>query len=113
MTGTSNEAGIHDPKRIDLITLDSKNNEVVLIMVERRPWGTSADQLLELQAKINSYLAFALDGEMRKKLPESVGRSIRIQLDTESEPDADTWHFIDVVKEKLQEEGVRFTVNLI
>ena len=40
--------GVHNPHVVDLITDDPSTGEVVLVMLEERRWGTSADQLREL-----------------------------------------------------------------
>ena len=48
--------GVHNPKVVDLIRLDSERGEVVLLMLEQRPWGSTPDQLRQLEAKFNGYL---------------------------------------------------------
>jgi hypothetical protein len=105
--------GVENPRVIDLVTYDPKSGEYVLIMTEGRQWDGSADRVLQLQEKINNYLSFALDGQMAKEYPESVGKPIRLQLDCLAEPDADSARFIGLVREKLRPEGIRLVVNLI
>jgi hypothetical protein len=105
--------GIQNPAVVDLVTYDPKSGECVLIMTETRPWDGSADRVLELQKKINNYLSFALDGQMARQHPGSVGKPVRLQLDCEVPPDRETEHFIELVREKLRPEGIRFVVNLI
>lgn len=95
------------------MTHDVKSDTYVLIMVENRPWGESPDQMLQLQAKINTYLTFALDGEMTRKFPESRGKRLRLQLDCVNEPDAAGWRFIELVREKLRNDDIEFVVNLL
>jgi hypothetical protein len=106
-------AGVESRGVIDLVTYDPKSDEYALIMTEQREWDGSADRVLQLQDKINTYLSFALDGQMARHYPESVGKRIRLQLDCVSEPDADVARFIDLVREKLEPDGIRFVVNLI
>jgi hypothetical protein len=42
-----------------------------------------------------------------------VGKPIRLQLDCVSAPDSETEHFIDLVREKLRSQGIRFVVNVL
>ena len=106
-------AGVENPRVIDLVTYDPKSGEYALIMTEGREWDGSADRVLQLQEKVNNYLSFALDGQIAKQYPESVGKPIRLQLDCVAEPDADSARFIELVREKLKLEGIRLIVNLI
>lgn len=106
-------AGVDNPRVIDLVTYDPKSGEYVLIMTEERQWDGSADRVLQLQEKVNNYLSFALDGQMAKQHPESVGKPIRLQLDCVAEPDADSARFLELAREKLKPDGIRLSVNLI
>lgn len=105
--------GVQNPTVIDLVTYDPGSGEFALIMTETRPWDGSADRVLELQAKINKYLSFALDGQMERQHPGSVGKPIRLQLDCVNQLDPETGHFIELVREKLRGEGIRFVVNVL
>jgi len=105
--------GVENPRVIDLVTYDPKSGEYVLIMIEERKWDGSADRVLQLQAKVNNYLSFALDGQMARQYPDSVGKPLRLQLDCVAEPDANSAQFIELVREKLKTEGIRLIVNLI
>ena len=96
-----------------MVTYDPKAGEFALIMAETRPWDGSADRVLELQEKINNYLSFARDGQMERQHPGSVGKPIRLQLDCVNPPDPETERFIDLVRERLRQEGIRFVVNVI
>lgn len=107
------DAGVQNPAVVDLVTYDAKSEEFALIMTETRPWDGSAERVLELQQKINNYLSFALDGQMGREHPGSVGKVIRLQLDCATPPDSETQHFIDLVRTKLRDQGIRFVVNLV
>lgn len=71
--------GIQNSKVIDLISLDS-GNEVVLTMLEQRPWDNVAGQLAELESKFNSYLDYAIDGWLEKQYPQYRGKAVRVEL---------------------------------
>ena len=105
--------GVENPRVIDLVTYDPKSGEYVLIMTEERQWDGSADRVLQLQEKINNYLSFALDGQMAREYPGSVGKPIRLQLDCIAQPDVDSGRFIELVREKLKLDAIRLVVNII
>jgi hypothetical protein len=107
-----NVKGVQNPNVIDLITHDSTTDQYALIMIEHRPWA-SADQLIELQTKINYYLDFILDGQMERKYPESAGKQVRVQLDSSFALDQNARDFIDLLKPKLRELGINFKVNIL
>ena len=107
------DPGVHNPRVIDLVAHDPELDEFGLIMVETRPWDGSTQRLLELQAKINAYLSFALDGEMYRLYPESVGKQLRLELDTYSPPDDTALTFIAQVRDKLVNDRIAFVVRIL
>ena len=78
--------GVHNPRVVDLIRLDRERDEVVLLMLEERAWGTEPEQLRQLEAKFNSYLAYVLDGHMAKQYPQYAGKRVCVRLDCASPP---------------------------
>ena len=78
--------GVRNPRVVDLIRLDTERDEVVLLMLEERPWGTEPEQLRQLEAKFNSYLAYVLDGHMVKQYPQYAGKRVCVRLDCAAPP---------------------------
>jgi hypothetical protein len=78
--------GVHNPRVVDLIRLDAERDEVVLLMLEERAWGTVPEQLRQLEDKFNSYLGYVLDGHMAKQYPDYAGKRVRFRLDCASPP---------------------------
>jgi Family of unknown function (DUF6572) len=109
----SSNVGVQNPNVIDMVTHDPKSDAFVLIMIETRPWDGSEERLLQLQRKVNGYLAFALDGQLTRMYPESVGKPIRLQLDCLLPPDAATKRFIELAKEQTEQHGISFVVNVL
>ncbi len=95
---------------IDLIT-ETKSGSYKLILVQRELWDGSDDQLADLQQRINEYLAFALDGELHRLHPESIGRPVVIQLDIEHEPDPRTREFLAKVADIVTTCGLAFVIS--
>jgi hypothetical protein len=105
-------SGLENTNVIDVIALDEKNGEVALVMHEPREWDGSDERLFQLQEKINTYLSFALDGEMNEAYPAFIGKSIRLQLDCLTPPDARTLDFIGIVREQIAYQGIKFEITL-
>jgi hypothetical protein len=97
---------------IDLIAHDPQTDEVVLVMVEKRAWDGSDLQLFQFQEKLNTYLSFALDGEMAEAYPHFAGKKLRVQLECLEHPDARMNEFIDLVKRQIGFQGVDFVVKV-
>ena len=105
--------GVEHAHVIDLIADDAKTGEVVLIMLEERPWDGAELRLFQLQEKINAYLSFVLDGEMGEAYPKFVGRKIRLQLDCVGMPDSSVVQFLSMVREQIAFQGINLEVRVM
>jgi len=103
---------VEDPKVIDFVAHDP-SGEVILVMVEGREWDGSNERLFQLQEKINSYASFASDGQLIEKYPELAGKPVRLELRCVGAPDPNTASFLDIVRGRLREEGLSFSVKQI
>ena len=100
--------GVHNPKVVDLITQTPKG-DIVLVMFEERPWDGDLERLMELQNKINHYLAFALDGELVRQYPQAKGKKVQLRLDCSHEPDTQVLEFIEAARKLIK---IPFEVNV-
>ncbi len=98
--------GLAHPNVIDLIAHDTHTDEVVLTMIEPRPWDGSQVQLFQLQEKINAYLSFALDGEMAEAYPALVDKPLRLRLECAQPPSAQVRGFLGLVREQVAFQGI-------
>ena len=98
---------------IDLVAHDPATDEVVLVMNEPRPWSGSDQQLFQFQEKLNTYLSFALDGEMHEAYPQFTGKKLRLQLETAFEPDPRTLDCIALVKRQIAFQELDFIVKIV
>ena len=103
---------LHNPNVIDFLALDSETDEIVLGITEARPWDGTDQRVYELQEKINTYLGFALGGEMLNNLPQLEGKKLRLQLDCVEEPDAKTQQCITIVNGEVGKYGMKFEVRV-
>ena len=78
-----------DPATIDLVGLSPDGSTVDLFLVQSSPWTGTEIQIGTLQAKIQNYVGFAVDGQMARQYPEAEGLPWRIVIDSQTgEPDA-------------------------
>ena len=98
---------------IDYIAEDPQTGVIILAIVETRKWDGSRARMMELQDKLNKYLAFALDGEMARRYPDMSGKPLRIELFCKDDPDPETQKFLDFAKRKLSEDHIEFAATLM
>ena len=102
--------GVHNPRVVDLITGDAVAGEVVLVMLEERPWDSHPEQLRQLEAKFNSYLEYALGGHLAKQYPEYAERPVRFQLECAENPRPADSAFFTAMANFAAGESIRFVV---
>lgn len=75
--------------RIDLVTLDTQLNEVVLYLVEDGPWPDDeaewTEVLKEIECRVLDAADAAIDGGVAKQYAAIQGHPVRIQIDSSSE----------------------------
>ncbi len=104
--------GVTNPRVIDLITLDKESDEVVLLMVEDRPWGIDPEQLKQIEEKINSYLAYALAQNLTRDYPQYEGKPVRLQLECVAAPGDAEKPFLTAASNFCASEGLGFAVSI-
>ena len=105
--------GVQNPNVIDLISLDAEANQVVLLMLEERPWGTVSDQLEQLDEKYNNYVSYVLDGHLARQYPQYADKVVRIQLDCASPPGTQELVRINAMRNFAASERLAFAVSVI
>lgn len=74
---------------IDLVSLDLETDEVVLYLVEDGPWPTDDEEWTEclktLECRVLDAADVAIDGGVAKSFEATLGKSVRIQIDSSSE----------------------------
>ncbi len=100
--------GVEHAGVIDKMVHDAATDEVVLTMIETRPWDGSEARLFQLQEKINAYLSFALDGEMAEAFPTLRDKPLRLRLECVGRPDAGVIGFLQTVHDQIALQGIAF-----
>jgi hypothetical protein len=110
MVSTFGEPGVQNPTILDLVTVDSASGHVVLVMIERRPWGADAQQFRQIEEKINRYLGYALDGFLVEHYPQYRGKPVRIRLDCAEAPHGDAVRFVQAAEDAIRGCDVDFAL---
>jgi hypothetical protein len=77
---------VFDASKIDLVSVTADGGTVELHIVADAPWTGSDAELMSLQQKINTYVGFALDGQLHATYPETKGLGWRIIIDAHAGP---------------------------
>jgi hypothetical protein len=102
--------GLENPGVLDAFAHDTRADKLVLAMYEVRPWSGENWQLLQLEAKLNAYLSFILDGELKDTFPDLATKPVEIQLRSVHEPNARALDFIGRVREQLALQQITFEI---
>jgi len=105
--------GVHNPRVVDLVTEDAATGEVVLVMLEERPWGSDPEQLRQLEDKFNSYLGYVLDGHLAAQYPQYAGKAVRFQIDCADNPRAQDRPFLSAMSNFAAAEQIRVVVAVM
>jgi hypothetical protein len=106
------ETGVQNAKIVDLIEVDPTSGEVVLVMIERRPWGADPRQFQQIEEKINRYLGYALDGHLAEHYPRYLGKPVRLRLDCAEAPSGESARFVAAAEHAASAHGVAFSVQI-
>lgn len=98
---------------LDAFAHDTREDVLVLAMFETRPWEHGEKQLYQLQEKLNAYVSFILDGEMRETFPYLAEKPVRIELRTSYEPPRRAMEFLGRARDQLALQEIGLEVVLI
>ena len=112
-TKTETARGMLHPGVIDFLGFDEGAGEVVLGMMEERPWDGSEKQLFQIQEKMNAYFSFILDGEMEDAYPQFRGKKVRIRMECVGMPPEEAVKFLQAVYDQAQLQGIEFELDVL
>ena len=98
--------GIAHPEVIDLVT--RKDDLFNLVISEARQLGD--EDAIALQAKLNAYLGFVVDGGLNHQFPESCGKPVEIRVELFAEPSEFILGFVRRYSEAIVEHGITLSV---
>ncbi len=85
---------------VDFVAVDRERHLVSLIIVEGREWGERGSLLPDLQAKLNTYIAYISEGQLKADYPDVAELPVEIELRSSTPPGKRELAFLDIVKRK-------------
>lgn len=105
--------GVENPRIVDLIAPDRERGEVVLKILEPRPWGAEPRQLHQLEDKLNSYFSYVLDGFLVQQYPQYEDMPVCIRLECAQEPTDQERDFLLAARGFSARHQIRFEVEQV
>lgn len=105
--------GIDHPEVVDLVMTHEESGEVMLAIVHNDVWTGSPDELQLLNAKLDTYASYALDGQLVEDYPHADGKPVRIQLECLTEPTGEVAAALQSARRQLAMHGLRLEVGRI
>ncbi len=91
-----------------------KDGGVTLIMREDRLWDGSEDRSIELRKKINTYVAYARQGQLATDFPDLASKPVSFQLwCIEHRPNPKLMEFLDRANAQLAQHSLQIRVRVI
>jgi len=102
--------GVENARVVDLISVDPSSDQVVLTMIERRPWGASDQQFTQIEEKINRYMGYVLEGFLAQHHPEYEGKRVQLRLECAEQPHGEAELFVEAATRAAADHGLDFVV---
>lgn len=105
--------GAASPEIVDLIAPDWERSEVVLSVLEPRPWTGGAEQVRQHEDKLNNYFAYVLDGFLVRQYPAYADLAVRIRVDCVAPPGEAERPFFQAAGRFAAAHGIAFEVRVV
>lgn len=112
-TSDREDRGVHNPRIVDLIHHDQAAGEVVLTLIEWRPWPASENHYEELDQKLSNYFVYAIDGFLGRQYPSYAGLPVRVQLDSVHELSAEAVAMLEEASRVGEDHGIRVALRYV
>jgi hypothetical protein len=99
-----------DDAVIDFVLSSPDGNEYVLVLVEDRPW-TQPGVIDHLTDRVNRCVSYVRDGLLARDFPETVGRTIRVDVRYAEPPDPDVEALFLRFEAALSQRGLDFSAE--
>jgi len=99
--------------KIDLVTRSKEKGNYTLIIVADEPWEDSDEFRYMLQEKINSYVTYFLDGQMKKEYADCKQNRITIKISSTVPIPGHVLTFLSKISEVLYPHGVEIEIEIL
>ena len=95
-----------NPQTVDVVSLSPDGTTVELHVVREKPWTGAADELASFQAKVQTYVGYAMDGQLHTDYPETAGLPWTIVVTSyDGGPDEHALYVMSALQERLPAYG--------
>lgn len=112
-TNQPEQRGVANPRIVDLIHLDRAAGEVVLTMIEWRPWPCADEHYEQLDEKLSNYFVYLIDGFLGRQYPAYAGLPSRVQLDSVHEVTPEVRAMLEEASRLGEEHGIRVALRYV
>ena len=105
------EMSVDQTNVVDIIG-KTPTGEITLTISDHLDWTETADHLLTLQEKLNTYLRFLESGEVYERYPDALGRVLIINVVFKFAPNLEARSFLTKAKSIIEGAGFRFQFEL-
>jgi hypothetical protein len=103
---------LDNPESIDLV--GELSDVVTLYLFATEPWAPNGADILRLQAKLKSYVAFAADGQLTRMYPDVAGKKVVIEIRSDFELGETEMKFVAAAREHWCEpEGIGLVISAL
>lgn len=99
-----------DTDKVDGIGISRDGQKLVLLITDHLDWSNEYEHLIQLQKKLNSYIAFLESQQYEGIYPDGKFSSFCIEVHFMYEPTANCFKFIDVVKKQLADQNISIDI---
>jgi hypothetical protein len=104
--------GLAAAETIDAIVRDPPDGWILLLL-EVRGWGESAEQPDQLRRKLKAYRIFVSEGYLLEMFPESEGGEVTIVVQSATTPTPEIGHVLDAERRHLRDAGIGLKVEVL
>ena len=105
---------IEDEYGIDRITESLDGRTASLVMVEERQFTDSDEQIEQLVAKINTYVAYIQTGQLYSDFPQLAGRPLDVVLVCLEEPEGQRYReLLNLAAGLFDKHGAHFRIDVV
>lgn len=106
---------ISDPRVIDLVARAPGTKPVVALLIsDHLPWDIAlGDHVSLLLAKLETYVAYAKDGQLREDYPDDADRDVVVELVVAHELTDEADSLMHRIRSRLEDEGLGFRLTKV
>ncbi|MCE9581769.1 MAG: hypothetical protein K8T20_04550 [Planctomycetes bacterium] len=97
---------------VDFITVERDTGTISMVLIEPREWSADPARVAQLEAKLESYRKYFLEGKLAKALPQVAGNPVVFELRCPGPPPQELFPTLNRWGKELRDIGVQFDVSI-